>query len=201
MDRLAVHSLFLNEVMAMKKIVGALSGVAAIYVLTSVALRRGSYPKATGQYQDVLILGAKVKRDGTPTNALRYRLDVAADYAAQYPQVRLIVSGGQGMDENHTEASVMKRYLTEQGIEAARILEEDRSTSTYENILFTRELLPDMTHVTIISNDYHLERAKVLAKRQGLKVDTLGAKTPGGIRRKVREREKLAILRAWLFGR
>lgn len=185
----------------MKRIFGALTGLAAIYGLTSVALRRGGYPKATGRYPYVLVLGAKVKRDGTPTRALRYRLDVAVDYAARYPHVQVIVSGGQGFDENHTEASVMKRYLTEQGIDAARITEEERSTSTYENILFTRKLLPEMTHVTIISNDYHLERAKVLAKRQGLKVDTLGAKTPGGIQRKVREREKLAILRAWLLGR
>ncbi|RUS53208.1 vancomycin resistance protein [Kurthia sp. 3B1D] len=187
--------------MVMKKIFGALSMVAAIYSLTSVALRRGHYPKANGVYPYVLVLGAKVQRDGTPTNALRYRLDVAAAYATRYPHVHVIVSGGQGFDENHTEASVMKRYLTKQGIDAARITEEDRSTSTYENIVFTHKLLPEMTQVTIISNDYHLERAKVLAKWQSLKVDTLGAKTPGGIRRKVREREKLAILRAWLFGR
>ena len=175
--------------------------IGAIYTMVSVALRNGIHPKAIGRYETVLILGAKVNRGGKPTKALQYRLDAAAIYAKQHPHVQLVVSGGQGFDEDATEASVMKRYLIAHGIAKERILEEDRSTSTYENILFTRQLLPGLKNVTIVSNDYHLERAKVLAHWQGLKVDTLGAKTPGGIRRKVREREKLAILRAWLVGR
>ena len=183
------------------KMVGATTAIGAIYTLVSAALRSGGYPKATGRYDTALVLGAKVKRGGEPTKALQYRLDAAAVYAKQHPHVQLVVSGGQGFDEDATEASVMKRYLMAQGIAEARITEEVRSTSTYENILFTRQLLPDLKHVTIVSNDYHLERAKVLARWQGLNVDTLAAKTPGGIRRKVREREKLAILRAWLFGR
>ena len=58
-----------------------------------------------------------------------------------------------------------------------------------------------MKALTIVTNDYQLERAKVLARRQGLHVDTLGAPTPTRIQRKVREREKLAILRAWFFGK
>jgi uncharacterized SAM-binding protein YcdF (DUF218 family) len=184
-----------------KCLTGIALGLGATYSIASMALANGKRPQATGRYDTMIVLGAKVRTGGVPTRALQYRLDVAAAYAASHPHVTIVVSGGQGADEDATEASVMKRYLIAQGIDATRIIEEDRSTSTYENILFTRELLPHMKALTIVTNDYHLERAKVLARRQGLRVDTLGAPTPARIQRKVREREKLAILRAWFFGK
>lgn len=178
-----------------------LTSILTVYGIASLALANGKRPEADGTYDVMIVLGAKVRKGGIPTRALRYRLDAASDYAKMYPHVTIVVAGGQGVDEDVTEASAMKRYLVQQGINPSRIIEEDRSTSTYENILFTRELLPHMKGLTIVSNDYHLERAKVLAKRQGLRVDTLAAPTPPSIRRKVREREKFAILRAWIFGK
>lgn len=176
-------------------------GIIGLYSGATLALANGKYPKANGRYDTMIVLGAKVRKGGVPSRALRYRLDTASAYAKRYPHVRIVVSGGQGFDEDATEASVMKNYLVAQGIDASRIIEEDASTSTYENILFTRRLLPDVEALTIVSNDYHVERAKVLAKRQGLQVDTLCAPTPKSIQLKVREREKLAILRAWLWAK
>ena len=55
------------------------------------------------------------------------------------------MSGGQGPDEDRTEASVMHDYLEQHGIDATRIIIEDQSTSTYENLVFSKELLPKET--------------------------------------------------------
>ena len=124
-----------------KVLTGITLGLGATYSIASIALANGKRPRATGRYDTMIVLGAKVRKGGVPTRALQYRLDVAAVYAKAHPHVMIVVSGGQGADEDATEASVMKHYLVAQGIEPSRIIEEDRSTSTYENILFTRALL------------------------------------------------------------
>ncbi|WP_010307453.1 YdcF family protein [Kurthia senegalensis] len=149
----------------------------------------------------VLVLGAKVRRGAIPSEALANRLDVAAQYAKRYPESMVIVSGGRGPDEDEFEAVVMRRYLIAAGIEETRIVEERKATSTYENILFAKQLVPDMHDVLIISNDYHLLRAKILAKRQHLHVQTLAAPTPEAIQQKVRIREKIALIKAIVFGK
>ncbi|WP_249646204.1 YdcF family protein, partial [Lysinibacillus sp. D3C2_S12] len=95
-----------------------------------------------GSADYMIILGAKVKPGGVPSLSLKSRLEVAVQYLTIYPHVKVIVSGGQGPDEDRTEASVMKDYLEPNGIEASRIIIEDQSTSTYENLVFSKELLP-----------------------------------------------------------
>jgi len=122
-------------------------------------------------------------------------------YLKKYPHVQVIVSGGQGSDEDQTEASVMLEYLLNNGIEASRIIAEDRSTSTYENLLFSKELLPKETkHVTIVSNDFHLKRAKYLAETLDLEVDVVAAKTPKSVEAKLKLRERAALLKTYIIG-
>lgn len=157
--------------------------------------------EADGSNEYVVILGAKVKPGGIPSQSLKNRLDAAVDYLQKYPTVKAIVTGGQGADEDRTEASVMADYLIEHGIAGERVLLEDQSTTTYENLLFAKKLLPENTKsITIVSNDFHLKRATILAQKLGLKADVVAAPTPKVVNTKSRIRERLAIIKAYTRG-
>ena len=158
-------------------------------------------PKADGTNTYTIVLGAKVNKNGEPSLSLHYRLEAAVVYLKQYPHVKVIVSGGQGKEEPMTEAERMCIFLKEAGIEEERILQESVSTSTFENIAFSKKLLPaGETSVTIISSDFHLTRAQYLAEKVGLKVDVVPAETPESVEAKLRLRERAALLKTYVMG-
>ena len=116
----------------------------------------------------LIVLGAGLRPDGTPSESLRLRLDAARDYLDANPETRCIVSGGQGLGETRTESVAMHDYLVQQGVSESRITLESRSTTTAENILYSRELLPDSASVGVVTNDFHLYRALRIAEKNGL---------------------------------
>lgn len=73
--------------------------------------------------QFVVVLGAQIQGD-QPSLTLKKRLDRAYEYLTEHPEASAFVSGGQGPDEQQTEASVMSAYLTARGIDPSRIVEE-----------------------------------------------------------------------------
>lgn len=129
--------------------------------------------------QTAVVLGCHVY--GTePSPMLKRRLEAARDYLNQYPETVCIVTGGKGFGEDITEAEAMKTWLVEHGIAASRILTEDKSTDTQENLQNTAAILAENnmdTHITVISDGFHLYRATILAKRAGLTADTWSAYT------------------------
>lgn len=116
----------------------------------------------------LVVLGAGLRPDGTPSEALAYRLDAALDYLEDNPETACVVSGGQGLGESRTEADAMYDYLLEQGLDAGRVTREDRSTSTAENVRNSAELLEPGSSVGIVTNDFHLYRALRIAEKNGL---------------------------------
>lgn len=116
----------------------------------------------------LVVLGAGLRPDGTPSESLRLRLDAARDYLDANSDTRCIVSGGQGLGETRTESAAMHDYLVQQGVSEGRITLESRSTTTAENILYSRELLPSGASVGVVTNDFHLYRALRLAEKNGL---------------------------------
>lgn len=135
-------------------------------------------PEADLEY--VIVLGAQV-RGTSPSRALRKRLDRAVEYAGDNPQTVFILSGGQGPDEGISEAECMYNYMTDKGIVKERLLLEDRSTSTLENLRFSDELyrLKEKS-VGILSNNFHIYRAMALATRLGY-TDISGIPAPSDI--------------------
>lgn len=114
----------------------------------------------------MIVLGAGLRgEDVSPT--LKARLDQAIAYYKLHPKTMIIVSGGQGPDEVISEAEAMRRYLEEVGIPGESIIKEDHSTTTLENIAFSKEILmtreETVESVLIITHDYHLFRAQMLA--------------------------------------
>lgn len=129
----------------------------------------------------LIVLGAGVNST-VPSLSLQERLNAAYDYLIRFPDAICVVSGGQGPGEDITEAECMYRALTTRGIDKSRILLEDKATSTQENLAFSREVIarhagtaPET--VAIISSEYHLFRAGLMAKDQGLAPVLVPART------------------------
>ena len=116
----------------------------------------------------IIVLGAQIKEKG-PSAALKFRLDEAYEYLIENENTICIVSGGQGPNEPCTEAQGMYEYLVEKGIESQRIILEDKSTDTSENILFSAEFLDkEKDKVGIVTNNFHVFRGVHLAKHLGI---------------------------------
>ena len=115
----------------------------------------------------VVVLGAQVQGD-EPSLTLKKRLDKTLEFMQEHPDRTVIVSGGQGPDEAHTEASVMARYLIEHGADASRIIEEDKASNTRENLLFSAKLAEaaglDTSRVLIVTSDFHMCRARYIVR-------------------------------------
>ncbi|WP_199092994.1 YdcF family protein [Sporosarcina sp. P1] len=181
-------------------IVLTIAGLGMFWMLPDDRIKQAQQMKANGNYGYAIILGAKVNGE-EPSLSLQYRLESAVEYATQYPHVQFVLSGGQGKDEDISEAEAMYRYLQEHGIEKDRLIIEDQSTSTYENLQFSQNIIPEVVGVTIISSDYHLARARFLARQIGWESDVVVAKTPESVKAKVAIRERLALLKTWVFRR
>ena len=147
----------------------------------------------------IIVLGAKLNGD-VMSLSLYYRVREALQYLEANPETKVIVSGGQGEDEWITEAEAMANYFLENGISDERIILEEASTNTYENFLFSREVVGDeVKELVVVTNDFHLYRAKVIARRQGFEPYSLAAETPFVVRGKLWIREYLAVMKTWLF--
>ncbi|MCM3637031.1 YdcF family protein [Sporosarcina luteola] len=182
-------------------------GIAAVlfglgtWLLLGKWMTDGMEPLADGTLEYAIILGAKVNGE-TPSLTLRYRLEEALSYAEEYPDVKFILSGGQGPDEDIAEGEAMRRFLVERGVAEERLLLETESTSTYENVLYSKRLLPDdVEAVTIITSDFHLARARMIADSMDLETDALPAKTPKSVEAKHHIRERLALIKTVVVGK
>jgi uncharacterized SAM-binding protein YcdF (DUF218 family) len=147
----------------------------------------------------IVILGARVK--GTvPSLALQYRIDAAAEYMELNPNSIAIASGGRGRGEDISEAEAIKAGLLNHGINETRIILEDKSTSTVENIKFSQKLIPkNLKTGMLVTNDFHVYRAKLIARDEGLQLEGLPAKTPTVAIPKSYLREYLAITKYYIL--
>lgn len=127
----------------------------------------------------IIILGCRVK--GTkPTRALISRCKAGYEHLTKNIDSVAILSGGQGADEEISEAQCMKNILVSMGIDESRLIIEDKSTSTRENLLFSKRIIQDFGYsgkIAVATNEYHLYRATLIARQCGLKVSRLSGKS------------------------
>lgn len=125
----------------------------------------------------VTVLGCRVK--GTvPTRALTSRCCAAYDYLIKNKNSVAVLSGGQGQDEDISEAECMYRILTEKGIDKTRLYIEDASTSTEENLKFSSVVIDKNNlskEIIICTSEYHIYRALMIAKKAGINATGLPA--------------------------
>lgn len=151
---------------------------AVVFSLTTSLILFNSTEPADGA-DALIVLGGGI-RGNYPTLSLRYRLDAAKDYADRNPDTLVILSGGQGDDEEVPEADVMYRYLISQGVPAERIIKEDKSLSTEENFRYSKAIIDERigsgANVVFCTNRFHVFRSELVAKREGLAAEGIPAR-------------------------
>lgn len=149
--------------------------------ITEVLIIRASFGSPQTPCDYVVVLGAKVRHDG-PSVSLQNRIDGAYDYLTAHPGAVAIVSGGKGADEPMTEAECMYNELIAMGIDPGRVWMEDKATSTWENLKFSLDLIESRTgnrptKIGLLSSEYHLFRAGLFARDQGVEAVGIPART------------------------
>jgi len=152
------------------------------YIIATI-LCNLSNPKKNQDY--IIVHGCGLK-EGNVTTLLARRLDKAIEFYNKqketYHPPKLVLSGGQGIDEPRPEAQAMKDYVILKGIPEADILLEDRSTTTFENMTFSKEIIDKDSNgkpynCIYATSNFHLFRTGIYAKRAGLKINGIGSKT------------------------
>lgn len=132
-------------------------------------------PAPQGSYDAIIVLGAQVREDGTPSVQLEWRLQKALEWY-QHAPCMVVVCGAQGENEPAPEGDVMKDWLNARGVPAGMIISETKSYNTWQNIRNAKELLPkDTNRVIVVTSDYHLPRALQICKDEDLSADGIGS--------------------------
>ena len=127
----------------------------------------------------IIILGCRVKGK-VPTRALVSRCSAGYEHLIKNKDSIAILSGGQGADEEISEAQCMKSVLISMGIDESRLIIEDKSTSTRENLEFSKRIIQSLGYtgkIAIATNEYHLYRATLIARQCGLNVSRLSGRS------------------------
>ena len=133
----------------------------------------------------LIILGCGLKKDGSPTPLLQGRIDRALEFAEKQKKETgrepvFVTSGGRGPNEVTSESASMKKYLMEHGVPEERIIEEDRSTDTFENMRFSKEKILEIdprAKVAFSTTNYHVFRSGLFARRVKMRAVGMGAET------------------------
>ncbi len=163
---------------------GLIIGIMTLVIVEGMIIYAG-FKEVSNQEQDYLIiLGAKVNGENMSVS-LRKRAEKGLAYLEEHPQTVAVLSGGQGPDEGISEAEAMRRYLTGKGIEESRLILEDASTSTIENIDFSMEKIlshhetsgSNRMKVAVVTNRFHILRAQMIGWKKGYDFGGLGAES------------------------
>lgn len=167
----------------------------------------GARDDLEGDPQAMVILGCQL-HDWGPSIMLQDRLDKALEYLELHPDITVVVSGGQGENEPTSEAQGMADYLIEHGFDSENIILETQSHNTNQNLRYSAQHLADAgvdikDGVVIVSNGFHLTRAKMLAGRAGYEnISVLAAPSSHmPTRLKMYIREPLALVKSFVFDR
>ncbi len=160
----------------------------------------------------VIVLGARVDGERV-TKSLAQRLDKALEYTEENENVMIVVSGGQGPGEDISEAEAMERYLTDRGVDPGQIIQEAHSRNTTENLRNSfsyivvnwsareESLKGQNPKVGIISNSFHIFRARAIARQQGFSnISGIPAPSDPILLPSQMFREFFALIKDWLVG-
>ncbi|OOM16112.1 YdcF family protein [Clostridium saccharobutylicum] len=167
-----------------------------------------SYPKHNEKKDDYfLVLGAGLTNRTIPNSILRGRLDAAIECIKKNNSAYIVLSGGQGADEDLPESHAMSKYLEERGVDKNKIIIEDMSRDTNQNFKYSKEKIEkhsqkslDEVNVKIITTDFHAFRSSILAKRNGyINFDNYSSPTTWYLIPITYTREAFAVIKSELF--
>lgn len=156
---------------------------AAVYILALLAVYSLSaalnlfHVKKKRNADYIVVLGAGIMGDKV-TPLLAARIEKGIELLRYNPNAVLMMSGGQGSGEEIPESRAMAAYAVDQGVDAEKIIMEQTSVSTEENLRFSRELMDEQQpEIILVTTAYHVFRALLLAKQQRIRCKGFGAKT------------------------
>jgi uncharacterized SAM-binding protein YcdF (DUF218 family) len=199
---LAAWGIWLGRVPSMVS-VAAVAALVAIGALSAFLASTGSVSTVRYDEDAVIVLGAAVHGKQASMTLLG-RLDVALAYHQLNPRALLVVSGGQGPQEDLAEGVVMRRYLLDQGIADSQIVVEDQATSTEENfanskVLLDARLAPGY-QVAFVTDEFHTYRASRIAAASGLAATHQSRISAWYYWPTNFLREDLAVIKLWVAG-
>lgn len=191
---------FLDVILAVSRPVRITVGIPLIiawlvFSITLTVIINASKKTALNE-EIVIVLGCRVKWD-RPSLALVERCNAAAEHLKKNPNSVAILSGGQGKDENMTEARCMYNLLLEMGIDSSRLYLEEHSTSTDENVRFSKKLIEAHSlsgNIAVATSEYHQLRAKMICRRYGINPSALPSKTVNYVKPPFYTREVFGVL-------
>ena len=146
----------------------------------------------------IIVLGAQVKEDGTPSVALERRLTAALNSYREKRQI-LIVCGAQGGDEPRAEGDVMREWLLAQGVPETDVIAETSSFNTRENLRYARAIMQErgLSQALVVTSDYHVARALALCRQEGIPATGKGSPSKPEYFIKNHLREGLSWVKLW----
>ncbi len=170
------------------------------FVILEVLIIHDSRNKNIEHAYCIVLLGAGLN-GSKPSLTLLQRMNAAEKYLKENKLTKVVVSGGQGNDETSTEAEIMSTLLQYTGIEPDRIIIEDKSTNTYENLSYSAKLIDIDKKILIASSGFHLFRAKNIARKLGYKnIGGIASGTPLLLLPNYYVREYFAVIKEKLVG-
>ena len=169
---------------------------ASLFIFIEALIIKGMMAKPKDNCDYIIVLGCQIRGDHI-TRSLKNRLDVAVSYAIDNSDTTIIVSGGRGKGENTTEAFAMSK-----GIDGSRIIQEDKSTDTSENMKYSVQYIENKDSlVGIATNNFHIARSRLLARHAGLN-NTCGmpAESDHVLFINYMVREAIGIVKDFVFG-
>lgn len=142
-----------------------------IFLVCGVKMLKAAHSADEAKADVLIVLGAAVHGDRV-TWVLSNRLDTACSYLAEYPDAKVIVSGGQGSGETVTEASAMAGYLIAHGVDESRVYLEEQATSTKENFVYSKAIADriagENASLAFVTTGFHVYRSGRVAAAQGI---------------------------------
>ena len=150
----------------------------------------------------IIVLGAQVKEDGTPSVALERRLTAALE-SYQADSQLIIVCGAQGANEPRPEGDVMRDWLIGRGVRPEDVVAETASFNTRENLIYARAIMEHrgLSQALVVTSDYHVARALELCRQTGISATGKGSPSKPEYFIKNHIREGLSWIKLWLESR
>ena len=148
----------------------------------------------------VVVLGCRVYGERASLSMVE-RLDAAYTYLIGNPESACILSGGRGNGEDISEAECMYRYLVNKGIASERLYKEEASTTTRENLLYSKQMIEKLglnPSIAIVTSEYHEYRAGMIADKLDIPYAAVPGKTAIWLFPTYYVRELYGILYEWV---
>jgi Uncharacterized conserved protein len=196
---LVTHDIKVQRSFQLLTMIVILTGLAIFAYVEGIIIANANRKAGKG-LDYILVLGAQVR--GTQVSRiLLKRLETAVSYLKENQRTIAIVSGGRGERESLSEAEAMKLYMLKKGIASNRIVKEDKSKNTFENILYSKALIKSNTKAAIVTNGFHVYRSTHIARKQGLgQIQGLAAPTDKLLAVNYYVREAVGVIKDKLLG-